>query len=116
MARTREQAPEHIGKDELTTMSALHARLTAAIQQVRTSTPRECGSECYSSTRDEYRPMHSALCDSRWVIRVDARLAACVEVMIREVRTEDPADSTVKRNEAGLAAFLAAAAQKETTK
>jgi hypothetical protein len=34
--------------------------------------------------------------------------------MISEVRIEDPADSTVKRNEAGLAAFLAAAAQEET--
>jgi len=106
MARTREQAPEHIGKDELTTMSALHARLTAAIQQVRTSTPREC--DCYVRN-------HSASCNEQWAARVDARLAACVEVMIREVRTEDPADSTVKRNEAGLAAFLAAAAQEETT-
>ena len=46
---------------------------------------------------------------------MDARLAACVEAML-EAAIESSEFSWEKQEADGLAAFLAAAAQKETTK
>jgi len=99
-------------------MTDLHARLVAAIQQVRTTTPRECLLGCMPN-------VHSPWCDERWAARVDARLAACVEASwhvaiarcIENVATGDYVPpKKAPAIDAGLAAFLAAAAQKETTK
>ena len=100
-------------------MTDLSARLAAAIQQVRTSTPRECDDGlCRVGL------VHSVDCDERWATRVDARLAACVEAAMTDaIETAMPqyhGDGSVTHEsrdtsyEAGLAAFLAAAAQKET--
>ena len=100
-------------------MTDLHARLMAAIQQVRTSEPHDV--DCYA-------PSWFA-CNCPRAERVDARLAVCVEAAIEAAGTAqrrslafllDPTamdDSHIVSFEAaGLAAFLAAAAQKETTK
>ena len=91
-------------------MTDLHARLVAAIQQVRQQTPRECSLGCVP-------PTHSMWCEERHGARVDARLAACVEAMM-EAAIGAPEGRRVHAytlRESGLAAFLAAAAQKETT-
>jgi len=96
-------------------MTDLQARLVAAIQQVRTSTPRECGQWCSVG-------WHSHECDAHWVAASDARLAACVEASwhvaiarcIENVATGDYVPpKKAPAIDAGLAAFLAAAAQKE---
>ena len=108
-------------------MTYLVAHVVAAIQQVRASEPRKCD-ECY--TGGVFWPArHTYACEARWAAKVDARLAACVEAM-HEVGKQayrallQPApDRTGMRDvftgsgydEAGLAAFLAAAAQEETT-
>ena len=89
-------------------MTDLHARLVAAIQQVRTTTPRECLLGCMPN-------VHSPWCDERWAARVDARLAACVEAAI-ECAYLSGDDSPPSAHHRAVAAFLAAAAQKETTK
>ena len=98
-------------------MSDLQARLVAAIQQVRQQTPRECSLGCCYGA-------HSERCDERWLARGDARLAACVEASwpaaiarcIENVATGDYVPpKKAPAIDAGLAAFLAAAAQKETT-
>ena len=105
-------------------MTDLVARLVAAIQQVRTSTPRECDFNCavrrIESTSEHIPWSHSVACNERHGARVDARLAACVEAMLESVHYtwhlntgEDFSDTATRE---GLAAFLAAAAQKETTK
>jgi len=101
-------------------MTDLHARVVAAIQQVRDRTPRKCDNWCYPNTRDEYAPMHSQRCDTQWAERVDARLAACVEALLDNVRHKsyratsgDIAVEQAFAAEQALAAFLAA--QKETT-
>ena len=105
-------------------MTDLSERLVAAIQQVRTSTPHK---DWCVSLAPLYHLQHdgSAIqwqrnaCTCDWLKRVDARLAVCVEAAIKATInaagswTEQPASAAV---EAGLAAFLAAAAQKETTK
>jgi len=98
----------------------LQAQVRAALEQVRTSTPRECDEEC------GFGHGHSYACDARCTARVDARLAVCVEAAIEAAGTAqrrslafllDPTamdDSHIVSFEAaGLAAFLAAAAQKE---
>ena len=100
-------------------MTDFGAQVRAAIQQVRTSTPRECSLGCVP-------PTHSMWCEERFGARVDARLAVCVEAAIEAAGTAqrrslafllDPTamdDSHIVSFEAaGLAAFLAAAAQKE---
>jgi len=100
-------------------VSALHARLVAAIQQVRTSTPHvNCRMNIQVGGRDEFLS-----CDCDWAARVDARLAACVEAAMKAADQEG-ADAMNAAHlaheyygdslEVGLAAFLAAAAQKET--
>ena len=119
-------------------MTDLQARLVAAIQQVRTSTPHtpgcpaRCGTWQILALGGEHERFALAcggpeVCD--WAARVDARLAVCVEAAIEAAGTAqrrslafllDPTamdDSHIVSFEAaGLAAFLAAAAQKETTK
>ena len=88
-------------------MTDLVARLVAAIQQVRTSEPHDV--DCYA-------PSWFA-CNCPRTERVDARLAACVEAMM-EAAIGAPEGRRVHAytlRESGLAAFLAAAAQKETT-
>ena len=120
----------------------LSARLVAAIQQVRTSTPHApmCRSLCTDDvfkwakslgalatdvtgwTTDLYWAIRRSgeLCTCDWAARVDARLAACVEAALvgESVRAfAFDAAETERRviREAGLAAFLAAAAQERTT-
>ena len=94
-------------------MTDLHARLVAEIQQVRTTTPRECLLGCMPN-------VHSPWCDERWLARGDARLAACVEAMLdatgatMQQHPENAWITLAAGEAAGLAAFLAAAAQKET--
>ena len=113
-------------------MTALVARLVAAIQQVRTSTPRECDEWCATIAEDGTdAATHSDACWLRWAERVDAQLAACVETGfaaaypggLNAVAADDLIGGAFTKpnvfqaaREAGLAAFLAAAAQKETTK
>jgi len=100
-------------------VSDLRTQLVAAVQQVRTSTPRECSLGCVP-------PTHSMWCEERFGARVDARLAVCVEAAIEAAGTAqrrslafllDPTamdDSHIVSFEAaGLAAFLATAAQED---
>ena len=100
-------------------MTALVARLVAAIQQVRQQTPH--AATC--ATRSAATLLsYACTCDREQ--RVDARLAACVEAAMQETAEaaiphygahgEDIYESFPVICEAGLAAFLAAAAQKET--
>ena len=88
-------------------MTDLVSRLVAAIQQVRTTTPRECLLGCMPN-------VHSPWCDERWAARVDARLAVCVEAAIKAAAEAPFGLSAPATMDDGLAAFLAAA-QKETT-
>jgi hypothetical protein len=103
----------------------LQASLVAAIQQVRTSTPRECDYLCLAARQVVGRSdIHSTACDERWQVKADARLAACVDAAI-EASGQEGADAMNAAHlaheyhgdsqEAGLAAFLAAAAQKGHT-
>jgi len=96
----------------------IQAQVRAAIQSIRTSTPRECDERC---GRDSD---HTDACWERSAARVDARLAACVEASwhaaiarcIENVATGDYVPpKKAPAIDAGLAAFLAAAAQKEAT-
>ena len=104
-------------------MTDLQARLVAAIQQVRTSEPHDahCAAlvDPHSGDDDDFvmRLASRGPCDCSWAARVDARLAACVEAMLVAANQEPPA-GWIGPNPftRGLAAFLAAAAQKETTK
>jgi len=107
-------------------MSDLQARLVAAIQSIRTSTPRECDEWCETIADSGFDGLvsHSNACVERWAARVDARLAACVEASwhvaiarcIENVATGDYVPpKKAPAIDAGLAAFLVAAAQKETT-
>ena len=90
-------------------MTDLQARLVAAMQQVRTSTPRECDERC---GRDSD---HTDACWERSAARVDARLAACVEAAIEATIWPLTDDEQSHERADALAAFLAAAAQEETT-
>jgi len=99
-------------------MSDLQARLALAIQSIRTSTPRKCD-ECY--TGGVFWPArHTDACEARWAAKVDARLAACVEAAVAEGYEQGVYEGWNNRDadvdHQVLAAFLAAAAQKETTK
>ena len=109
-------------------MSDLRTQLVAAVQQVRTSTPRECDEWCETIADSGFDGLvsHSNACVERWAARVDARLAACVEATIEAAGTAqrrslafllDPTamdDSHIVSFEAaGLAAFLATAAQED---
>jgi len=102
-------------------VSPLQAQVRAALQQVRASTPREGECDEWCAASYDQQATHSDACCSRWAQRVDARLAVCVEAMlsvgIREATLValGPANDYASAWEAGLAAFLAAAAQKETT-
>jgi len=108
------------------------AQVRAAIQQVRERTPRECDAWC-ETVRDSGIDgvLHSEACTCDWQARVNARLAACVETGfaaaypggLNAVAADDLIGGAFTKpnvfqaaREAGLAAFLAAAAQKETTK
>ena len=106
-------------------MTDLHARLMAAIQQVRQETPHVA--PCYYA--HDLNDLGAHVCTCSRAERVDARLAACVEAAIEAAGTAqrrslafllDPTamdDSHIVSFEAaGLAAFLAAAAQKEMAK
>ena len=96
-------------------MTALVARLVAAIQQVRQETPHDATCEPHIPEHD----WKSCTCD--WAARVDARLAACVEAYGRAALERDRellamahhygiwARQDRSPEEAGLAAFLAAA-------
>ena len=114
-------------KDDVT---ALQAQVRAAIQQVRTSTPHgptcldgKCAcATCAVVVTEIHATIHEVHwphCSCDWPQRVDARLAACVEAALvgESVRAfAFDAAETERRviREAGLAAFLAAAAPKET--
>jgi len=91
-------------------MTDLQAPLVASIQQVRAKMPRECDEGCGTAV-----DWHSDECDARWAARVDARLAACVEAAIDAAARAPFGLSLPGTLDDGLAAFLAAAAQKETT-
>ena len=107
-------------------MTDLVARVVAAIQQVRTSTPHDA--ECIVLSQARFSGgghEFGVACNCTWTERVDARLAACVEASwhvaiarcIENVATGDYVPpKKAPAIDAGLAAFLAAAAQKETTK
>jgi len=92
-------------------MTDFGAQVRAAIQQVRDQTRPECDGLCRMFD-------HSSACDERWAAQFDARLAVCVEAMM-EAAIGAPEGRRVHAytlRESGLAAFLAAAAQKETAK
>ena len=108
----------------------VQAQVRAALQQVRERTPRECDVVC--KTTDYFAPLivHSEACTDDWTARVDARLAACVEagfLAVAELVAEadclmatTPDERKLQAmykaaDEAGLAAFLAAASQGEST-
>ena len=100
-------------------MTDLHARLVAAIQQVRDRMPHdpECLWDVLTVDRGGIT-LRACTCD--WAARVDARLAVCVEAAI-DAADQEGADAMNAAHlaheyhgdslEAGLAAFLAAAAQ-----
>ena len=91
------------------TADDVQAQVRAAIQQVRTSTPRECDEWSATIAEDGTdAATHSDACWLRWAERVDARLAVCVEALYMAAYPE------LADVEDALAAFLAAAAQKET--
>jgi len=111
-------------------VSDLRTQLVAAVQQVRTSTPRECERYAYCDDGPSLSGRwHAQACNEQWAERVDARLAVCVEAMLDVAVPDLPEDCTasptqhaidqyerIARNEvrlAGLAAFLAAAAQED---
>ena len=101
-------------------MTDLQARLVAALNQVRTSTPH--GLDCRFGDTGFGALTYRCACG--WQARVDARLAACVEAMLLAgaERAIAPWAAALLSGdeqaviEAGLAAFLAAAAQEETQK
>jgi len=108
------------------TADDVQAQVRAAIQQVRTSTPRECDEWCATIAEDGTdAATHSDACWLRWAERVDARLAVCVEAAMfagatsawnRALVTRGRQSTEVTNqgiSDAGLAAFLAAAAQEE---
>jgi len=108
-------------------VSALQAQVRAAIQQVRTSTPHDadCAAlvDPHSGDDDDFvmKLASRGACDCIREARVDARLAACVEAAIETAASTGNLEGAELRayNEpsaeaVGLAAFLAAAAQKET--
>ena len=98
-------------------MTDLQARVVAAIQQVRTSTPRECDEWCETIADSGFDGLvsHSNACVERWAAKVDARLAACVEAMLEAAicAPEGRRVHAYTLREAGLAAFQAAAAPEE---
>ena len=116
-------------------MTDLVARVVAAIQQVRASTPHTttCPSRDWETAlpgdpmwvrREPSAREKLELCTCDREQRVDARLAACVEAAMKAADQEG-ADAMNAAHlaheydgdsqEAGLAAFLATAAQKEMT-
>jgi len=107
-------------------MTDLQARVMAAIQQVRGRTAHalRCDLLKAPSVWAVIERGHNAKpewvvvgCSCDWAARVDARLAACVEAMM-EAAIGAPEGRRVHAytlRESGLAAFLAAAAQEETT-
>jgi hypothetical protein len=94
-------------------MLDLPGRLVAAIQQVRTRAPHKDGCECGPTIIDDS-------CRARRATWVDARLAACVEAAVAEGYEQGVHEGWNDRDadvdHQVLAAFLAAAAQKETAK
>jgi len=96
-------------------VSDLRTQLVAAVQQVRTSTPRECERYAYCDDGPSLSGRwHAQACNEQWAERVDARLAVCVEAMLVAANQEPPA-GWIGPNPftRGLAAFLAAAAQED---
>jgi hypothetical protein len=99
-------------------MTDLQNRVMQAIQAVRTSEPH--AKDCGEGAEIEWEAMDGEArkaCTCDWQARVDARLAACVEASWRAAKrgllfAEIPGTY----EDFVLAAFLAAAAQKETTK
>jgi len=93
-------------------MTDLQARLVAAIQQVRASTLHVA--PCYYA--HDLNDLGAHVCTCSRAERVDARLAACGEAaIVATMRRADNENYLQTPVEAGLAAFLAAAAQEETT-
>jgi len=101
-------------------MTDLQTQLVAAIQQVRARTPHVA--PCYYA--HDLNDLGAHVCTCSRDGRVDARLAACVEASwhvaiarcIENVATGDYVPpKKAPAIDAGLAAFLAAAAQEETT-
>jgi hypothetical protein len=107
-------------------MTDLVARVTAAIQQVRDRTAHALRCDLLKAPsvwavigrEHDAKPEWVVVgCSCDWQARVDARLAACVEASWGAVDVQARADESFDTvDEAGLAAFLAAAAQKETAK
>jgi len=95
------------------------------MQQVRTSEPH--AKDCGEGAEIEWEAMDGEArkaCTCDWAVRVDARLAACVEAYGRAIISDTlydgafwgaDAKGTHGYLEVGLAAFLAAPAKKETT-
>jgi len=95
-------------------MTDLHERLVAALHEVRARTPRECDGNCWTTSGYERITMHSQMCEVRYIARVDARVATCVEAFGRHLLEHVHEHVTWDGHfEAGLAAFLAAAAQED---
>jgi len=98
-------------------MTDLVARVVAAIQQVRQQMPH--AKDCGEGAEIEWEAMDGEArkaCTCDWAVRVDARLAVCVEASWSAVDIQARADESFDTvHEAGLAAFLAAATQKEET-
>jgi len=104
----------------------LSARLVAALHEVRARTPHDVDCNSFRISGEHHGMPLWLACNCPWAARVDARLAACVEAYGEAVgltawqngaaKGDDPrfARGPVDPYEAGLAAFLAAAAQKET--
>jgi len=89
-------------------MTDLHARVVAALHEVRES-------ELHKRDCDLHR-FGGMGCTCDWQKRVDARDATCVEAAIDAAARAPFGLSLPGTIDDGLAAFLAAAAQKETTK
>ena len=118
-------------------MTDFVSRLVAAVQQVRRQVAHSLRCDFLKAPsvwavigreRDAKPEWVVVGCSCDWQQRFDARLAACVEAailgyvpvvdnegMCSHEMSDAAEEREQKRQEAGLAAFLAAAAQKETT-
>ena len=95
-------------------MSDLSARVVAALHEVRQKTPRECDNWCRSIYATG-AALHSDACWGRLAASVDARTATCVEAYRFAGMWCGATHGHGFNDKAGLAAFLAAAAQERTT-
>ena len=104
-------------------MTDLQARVVAALHEVRARTPHDVGCNSFRISGEHHGMPLWLACNCPWAARVDARLAACVEAAITAAGFKGYWAHQVGRSRplvqldaeaAGLAAFLAAAAQKET--